>query len=132
MRTHTAIGKTKMLLRSAALSAGAVLATAGPASAKEPAPELPRATQMKGENGVLVCQAGNSKPPKYAACTPEQIVKNARAEAETLLAAKPRAATLPEQVRHAACKVGNSKGPAYDGQCVAAMEAVYQEKKSAR
>jgi hypothetical protein len=132
MRAHTTIGKTKMLLRSAALSAGAVLATAGPASAKEPAQEVQRVTDMKGENGVLMCRVGNSKAPKYAACTREQIEKNAHAEAAALLAAKPEAASLPPEVRYVACKLGNSKGPAYDGACLTTMDAVYQKKKSAR
>lgn len=118
-------GKATMLLTSAALSGGAVLALAGSAQAETPEARSPN---MHEEGGVLVCRVGNSKSPKYAACEPAQIVANARAAARALLTAAKDVTKLPEEARYAACKIGNSKGPMYDGTCKEAMVAVYAEK----
>lgn len=127
MSQQTPPGRTKrLLLCSAALSAGAALA---PVEAHAQAPAYPRATDMRAEDGVLVCRVGNVKRPTYAACTPEQIEAKAKQEARALLARLPAAARQPESVRHAACRIGNQKGPQYDAGCVAAMQAVYEEKR---
>jgi len=127
MSQPTSPGRTKrLLLCSAALSAGAALA---PMEARAETPTLPRATEMIAKDGSLMCKVGNIKGPTYDACTPQQIVDKAKQEARAALAAVPGAAKLPPRVRHAACRIGNQKGPQYDAGCVAAMESVYTEKK---
>ncbi len=97
--------KTTMLLASAALSGSAALALAGSAQAETPEARSPN---MHAEGGVLVCRVESGT--KYAACTPAQIVANARAAARALLAATKDVANVPEPARYAACKIGNSKG----------------------
>jgi hypothetical protein len=114
MKARRTRGKATMLLTSAALSGGAVLAPAECAQAETPAARSPR---VEG-----------SKEPKFAACTAAQIVANAQAAARTLLAVAKDVAKVPDEARYLACKIGNSKGPMYDGTCKDAMVAVYAEK----